>query len=187
MQLGRLQKQVATQTTSVRCLANSLEVQIRSLLNVLGSVQSGWCKNRPPPMLVNAIVSKPFGGAAQFTVGRGRLSPVRVLAGRHYCTTHLSSLPSIMSGGSAPFTVGCVIFGQVRGVQAPTNHHTSSGYAQYTLGGPTHFNVGRVCFNPVRVLARTGQHTNHLSSVLCKQSGGSAPFTVECVRVSPDR
>ena len=80
-------------------------------------------------MPVQAMLSKKFGGSAQFTVGRVRFSPVRVLAGTGYRSNHLSSVLSTTFGGSAQLTVGRVRFGPVRLVQAPATAHASSGHA----------------------------------------------------------
>ena len=77
-------------------------------------------------MVVHAMLNQPFGGSAQFTVGRGRFSLVRVPAGRTYCTTHLSSVFGNPFGGSAPFTVGRVRFSPVRQVQALVTAQSTS-------------------------------------------------------------
>ena len=68
IQFGCLHARGNTQTTSVRCSVNRVEAQLRSLLNVLELVQIGRCKHRPPPLLVHAMISKPFGCSTQFPI-----------------------------------------------------------------------------------------------------------------------
>ena len=59
-------------------LSKAFEAQLGPLLDVLGSVQFGGCRQRPTPMLVYAMLRKTFGWSTPFTVGGARFGPVRL-------------------------------------------------------------------------------------------------------------
>ena len=104
-------------------------------------------------MLAQVMLGKRFGGSAQFTVGRFRYSPVRMLAGKDYRRNPLDWVFIKWFRGLALINVGLVRFSPVPVIPG-TGYRKNKlvSVLSKTFGGPAPFTVGRVRFSPFRLV-----------------------------------